>query len=115
MYAAIRPFLFSLDPENAHHFTISSMKMASSMGLTAMAPSVSPSPREVMGLTFPNPVGLAAGLDEKTGIVLMDRRASRIRLSGTGDGHPETAARESQATDVPHAESGRPDQPDGIQ
>ena len=64
MYAAIRPFLFSLDPENAHHFTISSMKMASSMGLTAMAPSVSPSPREVMGLTFPNPVGLAAGLDK---------------------------------------------------
>ncbi len=34
------------------------------MGLTAMAPSVSPSPREVMGLTFPNPVGLAAGLDK---------------------------------------------------
>lgn len=64
MYAAIRPFLFSLDPENAHQFTISSMRMASSMGLTAMAPSVSPSPREVMGLTFPNPVGLAAGLDK---------------------------------------------------
>lgn len=64
MYAAIRPFLFSLDPEKAHHFTISSMKMASSMGMTALAPSVSPSPREVMGLTFPNPVGLAAGLDK---------------------------------------------------
>lgn len=64
MYAAIRPFLFSLDPENAHHFTISSMKMASSMGMTALAPSVSPSPREVMGLTFLNPVGLAAGLDK---------------------------------------------------
>ncbi len=64
MYAAIRPFLFSLDPEKAHHFTISSMKMASSMGMTALAPSVSPSPRKVMGLTFPNPVGLAAGLDK---------------------------------------------------
>lgn len=34
------------------------------MGLTALAPSVRPSPRKVMGLTFPNPVGLAAGLDK---------------------------------------------------
>lgn len=64
MYALIRPFLFSMDPENAHHFTLSSMKTASAMGLTALAPSVHPSPRKVMGLTFPNPVGLAAGLDK---------------------------------------------------
>ncbi len=64
MYALIRPCLFAMDPENAHHFTLSSMRMASAMGLTALAPSVSPSPREVMGLTFPNPVGLAAGLDK---------------------------------------------------
>ena len=64
MYALIRHCLFAMDPENAHHFTLSSMRMASAMGLTALAPSVSPSPREVMGLTFPNPVGLAAGLDK---------------------------------------------------
>ena len=64
MYALIRPCLFSMDPENAHQFTLSSMKMACTMGMTALAPAVKPLPREVMGLTFPNPVGLAAGLDK---------------------------------------------------
>lgn len=34
------------------------------VGITALAPAVQPSPRKVMGLTFPNPVGLAAGLDK---------------------------------------------------
>ncbi len=64
MYALIRPCLFSMDPENAHHFTLSSMRIASTMGMTALAPAVSPLPRKVMGLNFPNPVGLAAGLDK---------------------------------------------------
>lgn len=64
MYALIRPCLFSMDPENAHQFTLSSMRMAAAVGITALAPAVQPSPRKVMGLTFPNPVGLAAGLDK---------------------------------------------------
>ena len=64
MYALIRPCLFSMDPENAHQFTLSSMRMAAAVGMTALAPAVQPSPRKVMGLTFPNPVGLAAGLDK---------------------------------------------------
>lgn len=64
MYALIRPCLFSMDPENAHQFTLSSMRMAAAVGMTALAPAVRPSPRKVMGLTFPNPVGLAAGLDK---------------------------------------------------
>ncbi len=64
MYALIRPCLFSMDPENAHHFTLSSMRMAAAMGITALAPAIILSPRKVMGLTFPNPVGLAAGLDK---------------------------------------------------
>lgn len=64
MYALIRPCLFSMDPENAHHFTLSSMRMAAAMGINALAPAIISSPRKVMGLTFPNPVGLAAGLDK---------------------------------------------------
>ncbi len=64
MYALIRPCLFSMDPENAHHFTLSSMRMATAMGINALAPAIISSPRKVMGLTFPNPVGLAAGLDK---------------------------------------------------
>ncbi len=64
MYPVIRPFLFSMDPENAHMFTLSSMRTAAKLGLTALAPSIAPLPRKVMGLDFPNPVGLAAGLDK---------------------------------------------------
>ena len=64
MYPIIRPILFSMDPENAHMFTLSSMRTAAKLGLTALAPSIAPLPRKVMGLDFPNPVGLAAGLDK---------------------------------------------------
>lgn len=64
MYPVIRPILFSMDPENAHMFTLSSMRTAAKLGLTALAPSIAPLPRKVMGLDFPNPVGLAAGLDK---------------------------------------------------
>ena len=63
MYACIRPILFSMDPEKAHHFTLSSMKIADTLKLTALSPSLSESPRPVMGLTFPNPVGLPSGID----------------------------------------------------
>lgn len=63
-YPIIRPFLFAMDPENAHLFTLSSMRTAAKLRLTALAPSIAPLPRKVMGLDFPNPVGLAAGLDK---------------------------------------------------
>ncbi|MDR0933717.1 MAG: quinone-dependent dihydroorotate dehydrogenase [Burkholderiaceae bacterium] len=64
MYALIRPVLFSMDPENAHEFTMKSMKLAGATGLSLLNPKAQASPRKVMGLTFPNPVGLAAGLDK---------------------------------------------------
>ena len=64
LYALGRPFLFSLDPENAHSLTMASLKLASSLGLTSLLPKPPSDPRTVMGLTFPNPVGLGAGLDK---------------------------------------------------
>lgn len=65
MYSFIRPALFQLDPEAAHHLTLSGLQAAYSMGLSGMlAPSIPNNPRTVMGLNFPNPVGLAAGLDK---------------------------------------------------
>ncbi|MBS1169632.1 MAG: dihydroorotate dehydrogenase [Burkholderiaceae bacterium] len=64
LYALARPVLFSLDPENAHSLTMASLKVASSLGLTGILPKPPADPRTVMGLTFPNPVGLAAGLDK---------------------------------------------------
>ncbi|MCX7193965.1 MAG: quinone-dependent dihydroorotate dehydrogenase [Proteobacteria bacterium] len=65
MYSLLRQALFQLDPETAHHLTLDSLNVAYSLGLSRLtAPSVPADPRTVMGLTFPNPVGLAAGLDK---------------------------------------------------
>ncbi|MEW6677744.1 MAG: quinone-dependent dihydroorotate dehydrogenase [Pseudomonadota bacterium] len=65
MYPLIRPVLFRLDPENAHNLTLSSLKRLHGLGLLKpFLPTVLPLPVRVMGLDFPNPVGLAAGLDK---------------------------------------------------
>jgi dihydroorotate dehydrogenase len=65
MYKLIRPLLFSLDAESAHHFTLESLQLAACAGLAgACAPRATAAPRTVMGISFPNPVGLAAGLDK---------------------------------------------------
>jgi dihydroorotate dehydrogenase len=64
LYALARPFLFSLDPEAAHNLTLPALQRATALGLTRALPRPKPDPRTVMGLTFPNPVGLAAGLDK---------------------------------------------------
>ena len=64
MYALIRPALFAMDPESAHDFTMQSMKLAGKTGLSRLYPKATGTPKTVMGLTFPNPVGLAAGLDK---------------------------------------------------
>jgi dihydroorotate dehydrogenase len=65
MYSLLRPALFQLDPETAHHLTLSSLQAAYSLGLSGLIAAAIPAdPRTVMGLTFPNPVGLAAGLDK---------------------------------------------------
>ena len=65
MYPLLRPALFQLDPETAHHLTINGLNTAYSLGLSGLlAPHIPDDPRSVMGLAFPNPVGLAAGLDK---------------------------------------------------
>ncbi|MCH1409983.1 MAG: quinone-dependent dihydroorotate dehydrogenase [Verrucomicrobiales bacterium] len=69
LYPLARRILFSFDAETAHHLTLWGMKMAHSAGflsgLTGGKKSIDSNPLEVMGLTFPNRVGLAAGLDKK--------------------------------------------------
>ncbi|MDO8300975.1 quinone-dependent dihydroorotate dehydrogenase [Lacisediminimonas sp.] len=64
LYALIRPLLFALDPEDAHNLTLPALQRAAKLGITRLLPKPAADPRQVMGLTFPNPVGLAAGLDK---------------------------------------------------
>jgi len=65
LYGIARPLLFRLDPEDAHNLTLRSLKSAQSLGLGRLVASRIPDqPRTVMGLRFPNPIGLAAGLDK---------------------------------------------------
>ncbi len=68
----VRPILFSLSPETAHHLAIGHLRFASSRPailrqLERFQPP--PKPKTVFGLTFPNPVGLAAGFD-KNGVAI---------------------------------------------
>lgn len=64
LYSFARPFLFSLDPEAAHNLALPALKRAAACGMTRLIARPEPDPRSVMGITFPNPVGLAAGLDK---------------------------------------------------
>jgi dihydroorotate dehydrogenase len=64
LYALARPLLFTLDPETAHNLTLPSLRRAHALGLTGIVKKPLPDPRTIMGITFPNPVGLAAGLDK---------------------------------------------------
>jgi len=68
----VRPLLFSLDAETTHHLTIELLQRASHFDpalrvLRSLQPSSKP--KSLFGLNFPNPIGLAAGLD-KNGVAL---------------------------------------------
>ena len=70
MYSFVKPFLFALDPERAHDLTMKQMEMLSCQSLLRsqvkklFADRVPALPVECMGMEFPHPVGLAAGLDK---------------------------------------------------
>jgi dihydroorotate dehydrogenase len=68
----VRPLLFSLNAETAHHVTMRLLDCASHFDLALRALRLfqpTSKPTTLFGLTFPNPIGLAAGLD-KNGIAL---------------------------------------------
>ena len=64
LYSLLRPTLFSLDPEDAHGLTLSGLDLAQRLGLLGLLPRATDRPVRVMGIDFPNAVGLAAGLDK---------------------------------------------------
>src|SRR5437764_14093023 len=68
----LRPILFSIDPEIAHYFAVNCLRTASriDLALHALKAFQPPArPKRVFGVSFPNPIGLAAGLD-KNGVAM---------------------------------------------
>ncbi len=70
IYSLVSPLLFQFDAEASHDFTLKSLKTAERLGALKLYPA-SPAcrPRQVMGITFPNAVGLAAGLDKNAAVI----------------------------------------------
>jgi dihydroorotate dehydrogenase len=65
LYQLVRPVLFNLDAEAAHHATLMALRWAEACGLASLLrPPPGGTAVRVMGLEFPNRVGLAAGLDK---------------------------------------------------
>jgi dihydroorotate dehydrogenase len=64
-YSFLRPWLFCLDPEKAHNLTLSNLDRAERWGLLQrFITKPIADPHTLCGIDFPNPVGLAAGLDK---------------------------------------------------
>ncbi len=85
MYNLIRPHLFRLEPETAHERTLKALRLAGNFApsrwfLQALF-AAPPKPVQAFGLTFKNPVGIAAGYD-KDGVAIRG-------LSALGFGHVE--------------------------
>lgn len=64
MYSLLRELLFLLSPELSHHTALRGLKLAYQLGLNGKAEALAGTPVEVMGIKFPNRIGLAAGLDK---------------------------------------------------
>jgi dihydroorotate dehydrogenase len=70
LYSLARPLLFALDPEAAHDLALASLKLAESGGMASLLAETAPAPQvKLMGLEFPNALGLAAGLDKNGGYI----------------------------------------------
>jgi dihydroorotate dehydrogenase len=70
LYTILKPLLFKMDAEKAHDLTLKSLRYSEKTGLLSLYPSPAKcATREVMGINFPNPVGLAAGLDKNAAVI----------------------------------------------
>ena len=64
LYEFARPLLFALDAETAHDLTLASLRTAHALHLPVTCSAPAARPVRLMGLEFPNRIGLAAGLDK---------------------------------------------------
>lgn len=95
MYSLARPFLFGLDAERAHDLGLGALDRLQRLGLGRLAAArIAPMPTRAFGLQFPNPVGLAAGLDKNGEYI--------DALFGLGFGHVEVG------TVTPRPQPGNP-------
>ena len=98
MYSIFRPLLFRLEPERSHQLTLRLLSMAGNVSLSnwflSQLYKTKSKPVQVFGLTFKNPVGLAAGYD-KDGLAIRG-------LSALGFGHIEIG------TVTPEPQAGNP-------
>lgn len=87
-YRILRPILFRLPPETAHDLALHSLSLLPPKFFTK--PRIDSIPISRFGLTFPNPVGLAAGFD-KNGIALQSLAALGFGFieAGTVTYHPQ--------------------------
>ncbi|PYQ49515.1 MAG: dihydroorotate dehydrogenase (quinone) [Acidobacteria bacterium] len=73
MYSLIRELLFLLDAESAHEFTVAQMmrmqQIPLALSLIARLCRAPDKPRQLWGLTFPTPIGIAAGFDKNALLV----------------------------------------------
>ena len=84
LYSLLRPLLFSFDPETTHRITLNAIKYAYQLKLLHDQ-SIDCKHHKIMGLDFPNPIGLAAGLDKNGEYInaLADRFAhAQILVTG---------------------------------
>lgn len=64
LYQLARKALFATDPETAHELTLESLRIGYRLGATRLLCAFQRQPVQCMGLEFPNPVGVAPGLDK---------------------------------------------------
>jgi dihydroorotate dehydrogenase len=70
LYQTISPLLFNMDAERIHDLTLRGLRYSEKAGILKLYPSPPKcTSRDVMGITFPNPVGLAAGLDKNAAVI----------------------------------------------
>lgn len=94
MYSLIRPALFGLEAERAHDLTLDWLSRGAPIAQRLYGARVPAMTTTLMGLTLPNPVGLAAGLDKNAAHV--------DGLAGLGFGFIEVG------TVTPRAQPGNP-------
>ena len=96
MYSLLRPLLFRLDAETSHALTLYALRSTQYLPFLEQIYKVPSKPVQAFGLTFKNPIGLAAGYD-KDGVAVRG-------LAALGFGHVEVGT----VTPKPQAGNPRP-------